>query len=65
MHHADLLKNPYFLMNDYKELNSKYGYYGGYKAKYGNSAYSNNYYSDEEGESKKKGFLASLFKRFN
>jgi capsular exopolysaccharide synthesis family protein len=65
MQHANRLKNPYFLMNDYKELNSKYGYYGAYKAKYGYSySYSNNYYSDGEGEAKKTGFFKSLLKRF-
>jgi len=57
------IKNPYFLMNDYKEFNSKYGYYGAYRYKYGYS-YSNNYYSDGEGESKKKGFFASLLNQF-
>jgi len=65
MQQSKRLKNPYFLMNDYKELNSKYGYYGAYRYKYGYSySYSNNYYSDGEGESKKKGFFESLLKRF-
>ena len=67
MQKSNRLKNPYFLLNDYKEFSSKYGYYGASRYKYGYSysyTYSNNYYSDGEGEAKKTGFFKSLLKRF-
>jgi len=67
MQKSNRLKNPYFLLNDYKEFSSKYGYYGASRYKYGYSysySYSNNYYSDGEGEAKKTGFFKSLLKRF-
>jgi capsular exopolysaccharide synthesis family protein len=64
MQQSNRIKNPYFLMNDYKEFNSKYGYYGAYRYKYGYS-YSNNYYSDDDGSQReKKGLFSRLIKRF-
>jgi tyrosine-protein kinase Etk/Wzc len=64
MQQSNRLKNPYFLLNDYKEFNSKYGYYGAYRNKYG-SSYSDSYYGDDDGsEREKKGLFSRLFKRF-
>jgi tyrosine-protein kinase Etk/Wzc len=61
---ANRIKNPYLLMNDYKEFSAKYGYYGAYRYKYGYS-YSNYYYSDkDEASDREKNFFQRLIKRF-
>ncbi|MFM2227170.1 MAG: Tyrosine-protein kinase ptk [Bacteroidota bacterium] len=66
MQQSNRIKNPYLLMNDYKELSTKYGYYGTYRYKYGYSnSYSNNYDgSIEESKVKKKNFFLGLINRF-